>query len=97
MAPGSTSATQLLEQEMLVTDAPTPFAPGLLGVDELAPVGGFELRLNGRILGTASLSPVPPAILTAEGGFKPPPDFPWTSAAEEELSERLRRLGGGLV
>jgi hypothetical protein len=97
MTPGSTSSTQLLEQEMLVTDAPTPFAPGLLGVDELAPVGGFELRLNGRILGTASLSPVPPAILTAEGGFKPPPDFPWTSAAEDELSERLRRLGGGLV
>ncbi len=82
-----------MEQDVLITDAPTVFAPGLLESAELVRVGGFELRLNGRILGTASLSPVPPATLTSEGGFKPPPDFTWTAAAEDELLDRLGRLG----
>jgi hypothetical protein len=86
---------QLLSQEILVTDAPDVFTPGLVGINELSRVGGFELRLNGRIVGTASLSPVPPALLTAEGGFKPPPEFSWTAAAEDELLERLKRLGNG--
>ena len=92
--PGGVQSPLLLEHDVLVTDAPVVFAPGLLGAAELGRVGGFELRLNGRVLGTASLSPVPPAALTAEGGFKPPPDFTWTAAAEEELQERLGRLGG---
>jgi len=94
VAPGDSDPAQLMEQEVLITDAPVVFAPGLLGVADLARVGGFELRLNGRVLGTASLSPVPPATLTSEGGFKPPPDFTWTVAAEEELLDRLGRLGG---
>ena len=85
----------LLSQDILVTDAPTVFTPGLVGMNDLIRVGGFELRLNGRIVGTASLSPVPPALLTAEGGFKPPPEFSWTAAAEDELLERLKRLGNG--
>ncbi|HSQ55291.1 MAG TPA: hypothetical protein VLM40_06055, partial [Gemmata sp.] len=93
VSPGNPNATLLLEREMLVTDAPSAFAPGLLVVEDLARVGAFELRLNGRVLCTASLSPVPPASLTAEGGFKPSPDFSWTPAAEEELQERLGRLG----
>ena len=54
-------------------------------IGDLARVGGFELRLNKRVLGTISLSPVPPATLTSEGGFKPPPNFTWTVTAEEEL------------
>jgi hypothetical protein len=93
VSPGSAQPTPLLDREVLVTDAPTVFAPGLMEAADLARVGGFELRLNGRVLGAASLSPVPPATLTSEGGFKPPPDFPWTAAAEEELQERLGRLG----
>lgn len=94
ISPGDPHPTQLMDQPLLVTDAPTVFAPGLLVVTELSRVGGFELRLNGRVLGVASLSPVPSATLTAEGGFKPPPDFTWTAAAEEELQDRLGRLGG---
>ncbi len=94
VAPGHSNPTQLMEQEVLVTDAPTAFTPGLLLAEDLARIGGFELRLGGRVLGTASLSPVPPAMLTAEGGFKPPQEFPWTAAAEEELLDRLGRLGG---
>jgi hypothetical protein len=93
VAPGSSQPTQLLDREVLVTDAPAVFAPGLMEAADLTRVGAFELRLNGRVLGTASLSPVPPATLTAEGGFKPPPDFTWTAAAEEELQDRLGRLG----
>jgi hypothetical protein len=85
----------LMEQEVLVTDAPSVFAPGLIEAASLGRVSGFELRLNRRALGTASLSPVPPATLTSEGGFKPPPDFTWTIAAEEELLDRLGRLGNG--
>lgn len=93
-SPGNANPTRLLEEDVLVTDAPTAFAPGLIDANDLVRVSGFELRLNGRLLGTAALSPVPPATLTAEGGFKPPRDFAWTPAAEEELQERLGRLGG---
>jgi hypothetical protein len=50
--------------------------------------------LNGRLLGIASLRPVPAATVNAEGGFLPPPDFVWSSAAEDELAERLKRLQG---
>jgi hypothetical protein len=85
----------LLEQEVLVTDGPTVFAPGLLDAADLAKVTGFELRHKGRVLGTVSLSPVPTAALNSEGGFKPPPDFAWSTAADDELSERLGRLMGG--
>ena len=60
--------------------------PGLFAATDMTAGGAFELRLNDRVLGTASLSPVPPATLNAEGGFKPPPNFTWTTAAEEECS-----------
>lgn len=83
------------EQDVLVTDGPAVFAPGLVEAADLARVSGFELRHKGRLLGVASLSPVPAAALTSEGGFKPPPDFAWTSAADDELGDRLGRLMNG--
>ena len=90
---GDGNGVHLVTQSVLVTDAPTAFAPGLHAIGDLAKAGGFELRLNKRVLGTISLSPVPPATLTSEGGFKPPPNFTWTVTAEEELLDRLGRLG----
>jgi hypothetical protein len=78
---------------VLITDAPTAFAPALYSTADLSRAGGFELRLYKRVLGTISLSPVPPATITSEGGFKPPPNFTWTVTAEEELLDRLGRLG----
>jgi hypothetical protein len=93
--PGESRPPLLLEQEVIVTDGPALFAPGMLEVADLARVTGFELRHKGRVLGSVSLSPVPTAALNSEGGFKPPPDFAWSSAAEDELSERLGRLMGG--
>jgi hypothetical protein len=89
---GDGDGVHLVTENVLITDAPTAFAPGLYAVADLARTGGFELRLQHRVLGTVSLSPVPPASLTAEGGFKPPPNFTWTVTAEEELLDRLGRL-----
>jgi hypothetical protein len=86
---------QPLVQEVLVTDGPTPIAPGTMPASELAGVQAFDLRHHGRSLGTLSMHPVPAAHFNGEGGFTPPPDFSWTHAAEEELSERLGKLMGG--
>jgi hypothetical protein len=93
--PGSVQPPVLLSEEVLVTDGPTTFAPGTLDCAELGQVTAFELRLKGAALGVLSLCPVPAASFTPEGGFKPPPDFAWTGAAEEELLERLNRLMDG--
>jgi hypothetical protein len=80
------------EAEAVVTDGPAPVVPALFDAAELSRVNGFELRLNGRLLGMASLRPVPAAAINAEGGFAPPPEFTWSSAAEDELADRLKRL-----
>jgi hypothetical protein len=93
--PGSVQPPVLLSEEVLITDGPTTFAPGTLDSAELGQVTAFELRLKGSALGVLSLCPVPAAAFTTEGGFKPPPDFAWTGAAEEELLERLNRLMDG--
>ena len=75
----------------LVTGEPTPLPLGL--VPGGADLAGFELRVGGQLLGTVLARPVPSATFTAEGKFAPPPDFPWTSAADDELGDRLGRLG----
>lgn len=93
--PGSIRPPTILEQEVLITDGPTLFAPGSLDADDLAQVSTFELRLKGEVLGVASLCPVPTATFNSEGGFRPPTDFAWSTAADEELAERLSRLMDG--
>ena len=85
-------AAAALEQDLLVTDGPTRFAPGSLPAADLAHVTGFELRLGSSTLGSLSLAPAPAAAFTSEGGFKPAGDFSWSPSAEEELNERLTRL-----
>lgn len=82
------------EGTVLISDGPTVITAGLLDVAELSRMNNFELRHQGQVLGLASLSPVPTASFTSEGGFRPPPDFGWTSAAEDELTERLNKLFG---
>jgi hypothetical protein len=82
------------EAEAVVTDSPSVFVPALFNPEDVSRVSGFELRLRGRLLGVASLRPVPTAAINAEGGFTPPADFAWTSAADDELADRLRRLQG---
>ena len=93
--PSGLQSPILLEQTLLITDGPTLFAPGTVDVAELEQMSGFELRLNGSVLGSLSLRPIPRASFTSEGGFKSAGDFPWSSLAEEELNERLGKLMGG--
>jgi len=81
-----------LEQELLVTDGPTWFAPGTEDASMLDQVTAFELCLRSETLGLLSLSPIPEAAFTGEGAFKPPGDFGWSVVADDELSERLGRL-----
>lgn len=90
--PGAVTPPLLLEQEVLITDGPTMVAPGTLDVHDLAQVSGFEVSVKGRTLGVLSLCPAPTASFTSEGAFKPPHDFTWSAAAEEEMTERLNRL-----
>jgi hypothetical protein len=44
------------------------------------------------VLHTLSLCPAPTATFNSEGGFKPPPEFTWSTAADEELNDRLSKL-----
>lgn len=92
---GAVHPPLLQEQEYLITDGPTVVAPGTLHVGDLAQVAAFELRVRGESLGVLPLSPVPSATFTAEGGFRPAPEFTWSGAADEELSERMGRLMDG--
>jgi hypothetical protein len=89
---GAVQPPLLLEQEVLITDGPTMVAPGTLDVADVGQVSGFDLSVKGAALGSLPLRPAPTASFTAEGGFKTPHDFSWSSAAEEELNERLTRL-----
>lgn len=89
---GAVQPPLLFEQETLITDGPTPFAPGTLSADDLEGITGFELRIKDRVLGILPLAPAPAAAFSAEGGFKPPPEFLWSPAADDQLNEKLSRL-----
>jgi hypothetical protein len=93
--PGAVQSQPLLNQQVLITDGPTAVAPGTLEIGDLNQISSFELRLKQETLGILSLCPAPAASFTTEGGFKPPADFPWSAAADEELTERLNRLLDG--
>ncbi|MCE9533978.1 MAG: hypothetical protein K8T89_23075, partial [Planctomycetes bacterium] len=93
--PDSHQSPTVLEQVVLVTDGPTVVTPSLIDVGELAQIDAFELRHKNRIIGSLPLSPIPRAVLTGEGGFKPTSDFLWNHHAEDELLERMSRLMNG--
>jgi hypothetical protein len=90
--PGAMQPPLLMEAEALITDGPKEFAPGTLDVGDIGQLTAFELRLKGQTLGVLSLCPAPTATFSSEGSFKPPHDFSWSAAAEEELTDRLNRL-----
>ena len=90
--PGTVLPPVLEEQEILITDGPTPVAPGTANAAELRHVSAFELCVKGKVLHTMSLCPAPTAAFTSEGGFKTPLEFTWSAAAEEELNDRLNKL-----
>ncbi len=89
---GAFQPPSLLEQEVLITDGPSPVAPGTLDVADLGEVLGFELLFKNKVLGVLPMTPAQTARFSSEGGFKPPPDFIWSPAAEDQLNERLGKL-----
>jgi len=89
---GGVQSPLLLDQEVLITDGPLPFAPGTVDIADLAQMSGFDLRLGSRSLGVLPLASAPTATFTTEGGFKAPSEFTWSAAADELLSEKLSRL-----
>jgi hypothetical protein len=89
---GGVQAPVLLDQEVLITDGPSPFTPGTVDAADLAQMSGFELRLGSRSLGVLPLASAPTATFTSEGGFKTPGEFTWSAAADEMLSEKLAKL-----
>ena len=91
---GAVQSPLLQEQEVLITDGPSPFAPGTLERADLTGVTGFELRLKDKVLGTLPMTPAPTATFSSEGGFKSAADFRWSPAAEDQLKERLGKLLG---
>ncbi len=93
--PGATQPPPLREEQILVTDHPTPFAPGTMPCADLTQVEGFELRLRNRVLGTLPLTAVPSASFTGEGGYRAPPDFAWSPIADDQLKHRLGQLLDG--
>jgi hypothetical protein len=90
--PGAVQPPVLQEQEVLITDGPTPVVPGTADAADLHQVGAFELCVRGKVLHTLSLCPAPSASFNSEGGFKAPVEFTWSTAADEELNERLSKL-----
>ncbi len=93
--PWSVRPPLLLEQDVLISDGPTMVAPGTLDASDLGQVTGFELSVKGQSLGVLPLRPAPEATFTSEGGFHSAPEFVWSQAADQELSQRLNRLLGG--
>jgi hypothetical protein len=89
---GKGPASVLPDQEVLVSDGPTPVAPGTIATDEVGHVKGFELRCGKDTLARLPLSAAPQATFTAEGGFQPPEVFDWNQAAEELLHDKLNKL-----
>jgi hypothetical protein len=95
VVPGALGSRLAAEELFLVSDGPTMFAPGTMGVDELGEVSAFELRCKSDTLGSLPLCPAPAAAFNAEGGFKTGTDYTWSMAAEEELNNRLGSLYDG--
>lgn len=92
---GAVRAPLVQEQEVLITDGPLPFIPGTLEVGDLEQVQHFALESPEGRLGLLPLSPAPLAHFNSEGGFTPSEEFVWSSAAEEQLNEKLSKLLGG--
>jgi hypothetical protein len=84
--------TVLWEDKMLITDGPMRVAPFVIDRTALGGWSGFELRTQEDSIAMLSTSPIPSATFTGEASFRPPGDYAWTPAADDELNDRLNRL-----
>ena len=89
---GGAHSAMLLQQELLVTDGPAPFVPGTLDAREVHGMAAFELRAGTRVLGLLPLTDAPVASFNSEGGFQALPEYSWSTAAEDQLQEKLASL-----
>jgi hypothetical protein len=89
---GGLHSPVLLEEEILVTDGPVPLVPGTVDIGELDQMTAFELCVGSRSLGHLPLTPAPVAAFDSEGGFKAPAEYAWSTAAEDQLQEKLTKL-----
>ena len=80
------------QDEIVVTDGPTPILPATMAASDLRRIKQFVLATSEGTLGVLPLTPSLSADLTGEGGFAPLDDFLWSPAAEEQLNERLGKL-----
>ena len=85
-------STAGIEENVLVTDGPTPVLLGVIKASALARTKHFTLAAGDTVLGNLALVPAPNAEFNAEGGFAPLDDFLWSPAAEEQLNDRLGKL-----
>ena len=83
------------QDEIVVTDGPTPILPATMAANEVRRIKQFVLASSEGTLGVLPLVPAPAAVLTSEGGFAPLDEFLWSPAAEEQLNERLGKLLDG--
>ncbi len=87
--------TLAIQDNILVTDGPTPILLAAVPVGELTGLRHFTLASGERVLGNLPLLAAPQADFTAEGGFQPLDDFLWSPAADEQLKDRLGKLLDG--
>ena len=92
---GDLVSTAGSEKDVLVTDGPTPIILGVLSAAALSQAKHFTLIAGETSLGNLPLLPAPTADFTGEGGFAALDDYLWSSAAEEQLNERLGKLLDG--
>jgi hypothetical protein len=91
---GASAARRIVHEQddVLITDAPTLFSPGLASAEDLADGVAFDLFAGASRLGVLPLQETPAARFSSEGGFAAAEEFDWTGAADDELSDRLGRL-----
>ena len=95
LATDAQHGSEFFQEEVLIRDGITIFAPGIVPTERLQSVSGFELRHRKTVVGALSFHPVPVARFNAEGAFQPPVEYGWSPSLEDELSERLNKLMGG--
>jgi hypothetical protein len=82
----------LEQQDVLVTDVPSPCVAVSGNIAELRDLRAIELFSQGRFLGSVPWEPAQSATFNAEGGFLTLGSRSWTPFDEIKLEERLGRL-----
>lgn len=88
----STQPSDLLEQELLVTDGPARLMPPAIAAADFHQVAGFDMLFQGKLLGTLAGACGPAIRFTSEGGFESRAGLGAALISDQELADRLARL-----